>query len=55
MAGFDELNLKFSLDLAYIADTIPLNPKFLATSHLLRLYSLVYVGPGRKPERQVFS
>ena len=26
-----------------------LNPKFQASSHLLRLYSLVCVGPGRKP------
>ena len=28
-----------------------LNPKFQASSHLLYLYSLVCVGPGRKPER----
>ena len=27
-----------------------LNPKFQASSHLLWLYSLVCVGPGRKPE-----
>ena len=27
-----------------------LNPKFQASSHLLYLYSLVCVGPGRKPE-----
>ena len=27
-----------------------LNPKFQASSHLLWLYSMVYVGPGRKPE-----
>ena len=27
-----------------------LNPKFQASSHLLQLYSLVCVGPGRKPE-----
>ena len=27
-----------------------LNPKFQASSHLLRLYSPVYVGPGQKPE-----
>ena len=26
-----------------------LNPKFQASSHLLWLYSPVYVGPGRKP------
>ena len=32
-----------------------LNPKFQATSHLLGLYSLVCVGPGRKPRRPVFS
>ena len=32
-----------------------LNPKFQASSHLLWLYSLVCVGPGRKPRRPVFS
>ena len=32
-----------------------LNPKFQASSHLLWLYSLVCVGPGRKPRRLVFS
>ena len=32
-----------------------LNPKFQASSHLLQLYSLVCVGPGRKPQRPVFS
>ena len=32
-----------------------LNPKFQASSHLLWLYSPVCVGPGRKPQRQVFS
>ena len=32
-----------------------LNPKFHASSHLLRLHSLVYVGPGPKPRRPVFS
>ena len=32
-----------------------LNPKFQAPSHLLWLYSLVCVGPGRKPRRPVFS
>ena len=37
----------------YIDSTIPLlsSPKFHASSHLLYLYSLVCVGPGRKPER----
>ena len=36
----------------YIDSTIPLLSKseFQASSHLLRLYSLVCVGPGRKPE-----
>ena len=29
--------------------------KFQASSHLVKLYSLVYVGPGRKPRRPVFS
>ena len=29
--------------------------KFQASSHLLCLYSPVYVGPGRKPIRPVFS
>ena len=32
-----------------------LHPKFQASSHLLWLYSLVCVGPGRKPRRPVFS
>ena len=32
-----------------------LNQKFQASSHLLWLYSLVCVGPGRKPRRPVFS
>ena len=32
-----------------------LNPKFQASSHLLRLYSLVCVEPGRNPRRPVFS
>ena len=32
-----------------------LNSKFQASSHLLWLYSLVCVGPGRKTRRQVFS
>ena len=31
------------------------NPKFQASSHLLWMYSLVCVGPGRKPRRPVFS
>ena len=36
----------------YTDSTIPLlsNTKFQASSHLLWLYSLVRVGPGRKPE-----
>ena len=32
-----------------------INPKFQASSHVLWLYSLVCVGPGRKPRRPVFS
>ena len=32
-----------------------LNPKFQASSHLMWLYSPVFVGPGRKPQRRVFS
>ena len=32
-----------------------INPKFQASSHLLLPYSLVCVGPGRKPRRLVFS
>ena len=36
----------------YIDCTIPLlfNPKFHASSHFLQLYSLIYDGPGPKPE-----
>ena len=32
-----------------------LNPNFQVSSHLLCLYSSVCVGPGRKPQRPVFS
>ena len=32
-----------------------LNTKFEASSHLVWLYSLVCVGPGRKPRRPFFS
>ena len=32
-----------------------LNPRFQASSHLLCLHSPVCVGPGRKPQRPVFS
>ena len=32
-----------------------LNPKIQASSHLLYVYSLVCVRPGRKPRRPVFS
>ena len=32
-----------------------LNPKFQASNYLLWYYSLVCVGPGRKPRRPVFS
>ena len=41
----------------YTASTIPVlpEPDFQASSHLLWLYSLVCVGPGRKPRRPVFS
>ena len=42
----------------YIDSTISLVPKYekiRASSHLVWLYSLVYVGPGRKPRRPVFS
>ena len=37
----------------YIDSTIPLclNPKFQASIHILSLYSLVRIEPGRKPER----
>ena len=41
----------------YLDSRIPLllNPKFEAFSHLVWLYSLVCVGPGRKSRRPVFS
>ena len=41
----------------YTDSTIPLllNTKFQASSHLLWLYSPVFVGPGRKPRRPGFS
>ena len=37
------------LCLRYTGNTIPLLPNIQASSHLLRLYSPVCVGPGRKP------
>ena len=55
LCGYDQ-----RLCFRYIDSTIPLlsksnrkaiNPKFQASSHLLCLYSLVWVGPGRKQER----
>ena len=39
----------------YMDSTIPPLPKFQASSHLLWLYSLICVGPGREPQRLVFS
>ena len=40
----------------YIVESLYfLHPKFQASSPLLWLYSPVYVGPGRKPRRPVFS
>ena len=41
----------------YLDSTIPLLHKFEISSfsHILWLYSLVCVGPGRKPRRPVFS
>ena len=33
----------------YIDSTIPLLPIFQASSHIVWLYSLVWVGPGQKP------
>ena len=44
-----------SLCFRYTDSTIPLLPKFQASGNLLWLYSLVCVGPGQKPQRQVFS
>ena len=38
----------------YTDSTIPLLPKFQASSHLLWLYSPVCVGPGRKPPKTGF-
>ena len=39
----------------YLQSLYWLNTKFLASSHLLWLYSPVSVGPGRKPGRPIFS
>ena len=43
----------FVFDTRILQSLYYLNPKFQASSHLL--YSPVCVGPGRKPQRQVFS
>ena len=39
----------------YSDSTISLLSKFQASYHFLRLHRPVYVGPGRKPRRPVFS
>ena len=38
----------------YTDSTIPLLTKFQASSHLVRLYSLIKVGPGRETPKTVF-
>ena len=45
----------FVFDTRKVQSLYFLNPKFHASRHLLWFYSPDYVGPGRKPRRQVFS
>ena len=59
--GADQLRGNREADHAFVFATrivlflFFLNPKFQASSLLLRLYRPVCVGPGRKPRRPVFS
>ena len=54
--GADQLHRSAPLFSLHIVQSFYfLNPKYQASSHLLSLYSSVCVGPGRKPQRQVFS
>ena len=58
--GADQLRGDREADHAFVFATrivqfLFLNPKFQASSLLLRLYSPVCVGPGRKSRRPVFS
>ena len=45
----------FGFDIRIVQSLYYLNPKLQVSSHLLWLYSSVCVGPGRKPQRPVFS
>ena len=45
----------FVLAILIVQSLCFLNPKFQASSRLLWLHSLLCVGPGRKPQRPVFS
>ena len=60
--GVDQIRGNHTFDqclcFCYVDRAIPLHPKseiFHASSHLLWLCSVVCVGPGQKPRRQVFS
>ena len=57
--GADQLGSTCAADqhlcFCYTESTIPLLPTFEISSHLLWLYRPVYIGPGLKPRRQVFS
>ena len=50
-----QLNSAFGFAIRMVQSLYFLTTKFQASSHLERLYSLVCVGPGRKPPRRVFS
>ena len=51
----DQLISAFVFTTRVVQSLYSLNPKFQASSHLLKLYSPVCVGPGRKPRRPDFS
>ena len=51
----DQLISAFVFATQILQSLYSLNPKFQASSHLLWQYSPVWVGPGRKPRRPVFS
>ena len=55
LRGNREADLRLCFRYRIVQSLSFLNPKLHASSHLLWLYSLVCVGPGRKPRRPVFS
>ena len=55
LRGYREADRAFVFATYIVQSLYFLNTKFHASSHLMWLYSPVCVGPGRKPQRPVFS